>query len=280
VLLEELTDENPMIVLQAARALEAALGSRTACRRILEAATEGNHLPQTYAAALRALNQADVIDELEATLSAGTTQEGDAALVLLRELGGAEALDRLSAMRRSAEKYVAAQSKADEDLWKALDRSLNEARQGFKIVAGMDIAIFIAGFALLGIGIYLVLTAGDSLDRLIGALTSGTGFIGILLKNWLLKARDRIEPSVRRLVSLQASFHGYLRQLRQVDQAYTQRVLEGKLKPEEIRNYTELVENATQRTLAILSAAENTASKRENRTSQADSGATKTRATN
>ena len=76
--------------------------------------------------------------------------------MLLRELGGAEALDRLSAMRRSAEQYVAAQSKADAELWASLDRSLTEARQGFRIVAGMDVAVFVAGYALLGIGIYLV----------------------------------------------------------------------------------------------------------------------------
>ena len=79
VLVEELTDENPIIVLQAARALQAVLGSCAACRRILEAATEGTRLPETYAGALRALNRADVVDELEAALTAGPTQEGDAA---------------------------------------------------------------------------------------------------------------------------------------------------------------------------------------------------------
>ena len=271
VLLEELTDENPMIVLQAARALEAALGARTACRRILEAATEGTRLPQSYAGALRALSQTDVVDELQSSLTAGTTQEADAALVLLRELGGAEALDRLTAMRRSAQAYVEAQSKSDEEIQKSIDRSLTEARQGFKIVARMDVAIFIAGLVLMGIGVYLVLSREDALNRLIGALVSGTGFIGILLNNWLLSARDRIEPSVRRLASLQALFHGYLRQLRQVDQAYTQRVLEGELKPEEVRGFTEIVDNATQRTVAFLSVPEKTNGKEENGTRQPDS---------
>jgi hypothetical protein len=160
-------------------------------------------------------------------------------------------------MRRTAEQYVAAQSKADAELRASLDRSLTEARQGFRIVAVMDIAVFVAGYILLGLGLYLVLSAGNSLDRLVGALTSGTGFIGVLLKNWLLKARDRIEPSVRRFVSLQASFHGYLRQLRQVDQAYTQRVLEGKLEPAEVRKYADIVEGATQRTVAFLADSDN-----------------------
>jgi hypothetical protein len=278
VLVEELTEENPMIVLQAARALQATLGSRTACRRILEAASEGTRLPQTYAEALRALNRADVVDELEAALTAGPTQEGDVALGLLRELGGAEALDRLSAMRRSAEAFISAQSKADEELRVSLDRSLTEARQGFKIVTGMDIAVFVAGFALLGIGVYLILDAKDPLDRLLGGITSSTGFIGILLKNWLLKARDRIEPSVRRLVSLQAAFHGYLRQLRQVDQAYTQRVLEGKMKPEEVRNYTDIVEKATRQTVVFLSDLDATKKDEENKPNQANTADAKSRA--
>jgi HEAT repeat protein len=280
VLLEELTDENPMIVLQAARALEATLGARTACRRILEAATEGTRLPQTYAGALRALNQTDVADELQASANAGTTQEADAALLLLRELGGAEALDRLSAMRRSAEAYVAAQSKSDEEIQRSIDRSLMEARQGFKIVARMDVTIFVAGFILLGIGVYLILRGGDQLNRLIGALASGTGFIGILLNNWLVSARDRIEPSVRRLASLQALFHGYLRQLRQVDQAYTQRVLEGELKPEEVRGFSEIVDNATQRTVAFLSVPEKTNGKEESTIKQAESVVAKIGSTN
>lgn len=263
VLLEELTDENPMIVLQAALALQAALGARTACRRILEAATEGARLPQSYAGALRALDRAQVIDELEAALTTGTTQEADAAMVLLRELGGAEALDRLTVMRRSAEAFVAAQSKADEELRESLDRSLTEARQGFRIVAGMDITVFAAGLVLIGLGVYLALVGENSFDRLAGAVTSGAGLIGLVLKDWLVKSRDRIEPSVRRLVSLQASFHGYLRQLRQVDQAYTQRVLEGKLKPEEVSNYTEIVVKATRQTVAFLSEADGAGNEEE-----------------
>jgi len=257
VLIEELTDENPMIVLQAGRALRAALGSRTACRRILEAATEGHRLPQVYAGALRALDRAEVVDEIEAALTAGPTREGDAALALLRELGGAEALDRLSAMRRTAEAYVAAQSKADTDLRMSLDRSLAEARQGFRIVAGMDIAVFVAGYSLLAVGVYLLLASGDSLDRIVGAVMSGTGFIGVLLRDWLVKARDRIEPSVRRLVRLQASFHGHLRQLRLVDQAYTQRVLEGRLELGEVRDYAKVVEEATERMVDFLADSDN-----------------------
>jgi HEAT repeat protein len=256
VLLEELTDENPMIVLQAARAMQAALGARKACRRILEAATEGTRSPPSYAGALRSLDRAEVVDELEAALTTGTTQEADAAMILLRELGGAEALDRLAAMRRSAEAFVAAQSKADEELRKSLDRSLTEARQGFRIVAGMDVTVFVAGLLLLGAGVYLILAGENSFDRLTGTVTSGAGLVGLVLKDWLIKSRDRIEPSVRRLVSLQAAFHGYLRQLRQVDQAYTQRVLEGKLKPEEVSNYTEIVVNATRQTVAFLSEAD------------------------
>jgi len=87
-------------------------------------------------------------------------------LILLRELGWAEVLDRHSAMRRSAEAFISAQSKADEELRISLDRSLDDARQDFKIVTGMDIAVFVAGFALLSISIYLVLDAKAA--RLIG----------------------------------------------------------------------------------------------------------------
>jgi hypothetical protein len=252
VLVEELTDENPMIVLQAARALQSVLDSRAACRRILEAATAGTRPPQAYAGALRALKRKPVVAELEAALSSGPTLESDAALTLLRELGGVEALDRLRAVRRTAEEYIKAQSEADAGLRGYLDRSLTEARHGFRIATAMDIAVFVAGYVILGLGVFLVLSADDASERLVGAVTSGTGFVGVLLKNWLLKARERIEPSVRRFVTIQATLNGYLRQLRHVDQAYTQRLLEGDLELEDVREYTEIVREATRQAMAFL----------------------------
>lgn len=251
VLLEELTDENPMIVLQAARALEAAVGARTSCRRILESVTQGIQKPELYASALRALTREQVVSELEAALTTGATKEKEAALVLLRELGGAEAMDRLAAIRRTAEGFVAAQSAADQSIRNSLESSLAEVRQGFKVLIGMDIAIFVAGFLILCLGIGLVISADDSLDRLVGALTSGTGFIGVLIRV-MTRARANIEPTVTRLVKVQAAFHGYLRQLRQVDQAYTQRVLEGKMQTGDVRDYTGMLEQATARTLEHL----------------------------
>jgi hypothetical protein len=254
VLLEELTDENPMIVLQAARALEAVLGTRVATRRIMEAAAPQRHAGvQSYASALRALRRAEVIDELEAAFTGGTSEQGDTALLLLRDLGGAEALDRLGALRRTTEQFAAAQSNADADLRQNLQDALSEARRGFRIVTGMDVTVFVAGLALLAIGIYLVLTGEQPAERLAGAATAAGGLFSVVLKDWLTKSRDRIEPSVRRLAGIQALFHGYLRQVRQVDQAYTQRILAGRIDPEDVRAYTAIVGEATTQALSYLS---------------------------
>src|SRR5688500_17955625 len=96
LLVEELGDDNPAIVREAARALERVLGLGVAVTRVTEAAAradEGGLV--AYGRALRWLNRDAVAEELEALMGAGAPRQQDAARSLLSELGGAVAFQKL-----------------------------------------------------------------------------------------------------------------------------------------------------------------------------------------
>jgi len=134
VLIEELFDDSPSIVAAAARSLEAVLGVRTATARILEVAAPANGETQArLAAALRYMDRASVVDELEATMLTGPDPQQAAARNLLSEVGGAQAFQRLKARTTAVTQYIGVLEEAETRVRKLFEDSMVEARGGFRL---------------------------------------------------------------------------------------------------------------------------------------------------
>src|SRR5262249_12638261 len=80
LLVTDLSDSNPAIVYEAARALERVVGVRKATARIAEAASQtGEEAIHQYANALRWMNRDEVAEELESLMLSGAADQQETA---------------------------------------------------------------------------------------------------------------------------------------------------------------------------------------------------------
>lgn len=255
-LVEELTDENPAVVREAALALEKAVGIRTATDRVVEAACK---LDEAYAGvlatrrryvwafanALRWMDYTSVVEELEEAMVSGPPGKQEAARALLGEIGGLAAFQKLRARRRATDTYTAAAEQAEGKIRELFETSIREARHGFTAAIGMDVVVFLLGVVLLGASAALAHTSDGNLDSWAGVgLTGGAGVLGILYGTLIAKPRQKVQQAVDHLMYLKIVFLAYLRQLHQADQAYTRHLLEDEtsMTPEDVKEFSAMVE--------------------------------------
>jgi HEAT repeat protein len=245
LLTEEITDENPAIVRKAARALEKVLGTRTATDRVVEAASKADKsCIKKYAHALRWMNRKSVVAWLEAIMIAGHIDRKEVAQALLSEIGGAAAFQRLQTHTRSMEQHTRVLEEAEQKIRALFERSIQEARSGFKLSTFMDTVVFFLGVGLIAVSAGLVLSGGGILDKWVGVgLTGGSGTLGVIYGTLIARPRRRVRKAVDHMMYLKIVFLAYLRQLHQIDQSYTRRLLEdSQLAPEEVEEFCRLVE--------------------------------------
>jgi len=255
ILIEELSDDNPAVVRAAARALQSVLGVRTAAARVVEAAGKGEP-EQVYhlASALRWMNRNDVVEALEEKMLSGPPKEQETARMLLSEMGGSAALQKLRAQTSVMEEYRDTQQKSDARVRDLFESSIKEARSGFRIAAVMDVIVFAAGILLILASAALALRNTGDLSTWAGiGVTGGAGVLGILYSLLVAKPRQRVRETVDHLMQLKIVFLGYLRQLHQADQAYTRRLLEDDpLSTEEVAAFSDIIEETIHDALAEL----------------------------
>lgn len=106
VLIEELTDDNPAIVREAARSMERILGLHLSVMRIAEAAAKGGAIGIDVWGALRWLNREAAAEELGKLMVSGSANQQEIARLLLGELGGAVAFEKLRARTDAVKQYT------------------------------------------------------------------------------------------------------------------------------------------------------------------------------
>jgi len=255
-LTEELSDHNPAIAREAALALERVLGAKAATTRVVEAAykhvqslgvvlTGRSSYLVALANALRWMNYASVVEELEAIMVSGFPGQQDIARVLLSELGGAAALQKLQARRLAVKDYTQAMEKAEDKIRDLFDATMKEARLGFAVAVCMDVVVFAVGVTLLTVSAWLALRNNGNLDTWVAAATGGTGVLGMLYGTLIANPRKKVQEVADHLMYLKVVFAAYLRQLHQVDQAYTRHLIEDEqsMSPEDVLKFSDMVRN-------------------------------------
>ena len=227
-IVEELTNDNPSIIFEAAVALQKVLGTPGAVARVVEAASKADRsYIEGYASALRWMRREAVVEKLEEMMTAAPLEQQETARVLLIELGGLAAFQKLRARADAVAQYTQELEKVEKQIRDLFEHSIEEAQRGFRLATYMDLTVFILGILLIASSAGLVLINGGSLDNWVGVgLTGVPGILGILYGTLVKNPRRQIQESVDHLMYLKVIFLGYLRQLHQADQAYTRRMLE------------------------------------------------------
>ncbi|VVB94616.1 HEAT repeats [uncultured archaeon] len=256
LLIDELSDDNPAIVREAAQALEKVVGIKVATARIVEAAIKaGSDNIERFASALRWMDRDSIPEELETIMTSGPPDQQEAAQVLLREIGGAAAFQKLRARTKVMEKYVEVMENSEKKVRELFETSIQEARSGFKLVTFMNEVVFFLGVSLIVISVVLAVSNGGTLDNWAGlGLTSGGGVLGIIYSTFFSKPCRQVQKATDHLMHLKVIFLAYLRQLHQIDQAYARRLLDDKqLTPKEVAEFSENVERTLNITVEKLS---------------------------
>jgi HEAT repeat protein len=240
VLVEELLDDSPVILYEAARALERVLGLPTATARVVEAASRAEPARLTrFADALRSMDRDAVVEQLEAEMISGPEDRRAIAQGLLSEIGGQRAYQRLKARTDATNRYLEILEHAERKVRRLFQETLEDARRGFQLATVMDLAVFVVGLCFVVFGGYL---ASASQDKWTAFFTGLAGVAGTTYGVLIAKPRERVRESVDHLMHLKLVFLAYLRQLHQVDQAYTRKILEqGTILATELKEFSALV---------------------------------------
>lgn len=247
VLVEELLDDNPSIVREAARSLESILGPRMAVARIVETAARpgGSGSAAAFARGLGWMRDREAVAaELAASMSSQQTGQQEVARLLLSEVGGSAAFQRLRAQDHLMAQHAEFIRQSESETQKLFDQSMADARSGFSLAKWMDFSAFCLGFGLLAASAAIALSNGSgSLASWAGVGTSAAGGVaGVLYALFVAKPRERVEEAVEHLMQIKVVFLGYLRQLHQVDQAYVRCLLEDKpITPEALQKFSDLI---------------------------------------
>lgn len=244
LIIEELADNNPAIVREAARAAEKMLGLNVTVIRVVEAASKGGSTSiDSYARALRWLNRDAVAEELATLMTSGTGQQQDIARTLLSELGGSVAIGKLRARTDIMKQYTAILEQTESKIRELFEGSLKDAKRGFDIAIIMDVTVFVVGIILLlgsaGLALY---SKGDLTNWAGVGVTGGLGVLGILYGVLISNPRRQVRESVDHLMVLKIIFLAYLRRLHQADQAYTRRLLDDEsIDPKQVEAFADMV---------------------------------------
>lgn len=252
LLIEELTDDNPAIVREAARSLEKILGIRATVIRVVEAAAKaGAAASYVYGRALRWLNREAAANELETLMQTGSLGQQDIARDLLSELGGAVAFAKLRARTDVMRQYSEILEKAEEKVRELFETSVREAQNGFQIAVIMDVVVFAVGIILLlGSAGYALVMKGEISSWVGIGLTGGTGVLGVVYGVLIANPRRQVRESVDHLMRVKMVFLAYLRRLHQADQAYSRRLLDDEpITVEQVKSYSEAVGDIMKQTL-------------------------------
>jgi hypothetical protein len=243
-IVEELTNDNPSIIFEASVALQKVLGTATAVARVVEAASGADRsYIEGYASALRWMKRDSVVEKLEEMMTSGPVEQQETARVLLIELGGLSAFQKLRVRADAVAQYTQELEKVEKQIRDLFEHSIQEAQRGFRLATYMDLTVFVLGILLIASSATLVLIREGNLDNWVGVGATGVpGVLGVIYGTLIKNPRRQIQEAVDHLMYLKVIFLGYLRQLHQADQAYTRHMLEDEpLTVQDVSDFSELI---------------------------------------
>ncbi len=247
IIIEELADDNPSIAREAARSIEKILGISTTVSRIIESISmsdfSDSNIIEAYARALRWLERKIVAEELEAMIARGTSSQQEIAKMLLSEIGGRIAFDKLRSRTDVIKQFGEILEKTEEKVRILFENSITEAQKGFFVAILMDIAIFIIGLILIICSSYLAFTSEGNLQNWVGiGVPGGLGVLGVLYSLLVSNPRKQVIEAVDHLMQVKIIFLAYLRRLHQTDQAFTRLMMDEKIiSIETINHFAEVI---------------------------------------
>ena len=178
--------------------------------------------------AFKWLNRSDnrILQELENVMNSCNISEQEIARRLMMEIGGQIAMKKIGAREQLKKEYFNLMNEAQLSINIMFDKNMKEAKRGFNIAMTMDIMVFLIGFLLMSVSGFMAILNNDT-DNWIGiGASGGTGIITVLFSMFYSKPRQQVKENVNHLMYIKIIFLAYLRELNQMDQAFSQKMIE------------------------------------------------------
>jgi hypothetical protein len=210
--------------------------------------------------AFKWLNRSDnrILQELENVMNSCNISEQEIARRLMMEIGGQIAMKKIGAREQLKKEYFNLMNEAQVSINNMFDKSMKEAKRGFNIAMTMDVMIFLIGFVLMSVSGFMAILNNDT-DNWIGiGAAGGTGVVTVLFSMFYSKPRQQVKENVNHLMYIKIIFLAYLRQLNQMDQAFSQKMIESdEIKETELTYFKNNIEKTMTNTVITLNKIKN-----------------------
>lgn len=145
---------------------------------------------------------------------------------LFTEMGGMAAIRKSQQNADIREKYMAMTSEAQGKVEIMFHKSINDAKNAFRVSLYMNILVFLVGITLLATSGMLAIF-NEKEDNWAGVgISTGTGFLSVVYSLFINKPSRKIRKNTNHLMRLKVIFLGYLRELTQMDQSFSKNLLD------------------------------------------------------
>ena len=166
----------------------------------------------------------DILDDILS--NSHNYEEKNITRILLTEMGGFTAINKLKENQDLREKYMQMTGNAQDKVETMFRNSITDAKNAFKISIYMNVMVFLIGITLLAVSGFMAIF-NDNEENWAGiGVSSGTGFLGVVYSLFINKPSRKIRKSTNHLMRLKVIFLGYLRELTQMDQTFSKQLLD------------------------------------------------------
>ena len=154
-----------------------------------------------YGLKLLSIKNKDILNSLDAILSNSNNHEDkNTVRILLTEMGGFTAINKLKENQNMREKYMEMTGEAQKKVEVMFDKSIRDEKKGFKYSLYMNLVVFGLGITLLGVSGFMAIFNDSQNDWAGVGLSAGTGFLSVVYSLFINKPSRKIRKSTNHLM--------------------------------------------------------------------------------
>ena len=264
---EELIQFDVLVSYEASKTLLCIFGVEAGLKTIIKILTEESVNTElerkimniSYSLKILSLKDSNILNKLDDILAYSNDHtQKNIIRILLTEMGGFSAINKIKDNQSMREKYIEMTTKAQTKIETMFHKSITDAKKAFKISLLMNISIFTLGVLLLAVSGFTAVIKQDEQNWAATGISSGTGFLSVVYSLFISKPSRKIRKNTNHLMRLKVVFLGYLRELSQMDQSFSKNLLEVEnIEKEQLQGYINQINECMNHALESLRWEEN-----------------------
>jgi len=141
------------------------------------------------------------------------------------------------------------------------DDMAHQSKIGFWLRSSLTVVYFVASLAVIGIGMWLLVTSDDAITRGIGSFVSALTTIGSMLTRFWKAPVEDIKGSFIQQAGIEATFIGFMTRIGQIRLLFEQNYAKGEIRIEELDTFQRMISDTQTQTIQELAIVRTTTSR-------------------